>query len=510
MNKKFLLGIDIGTSGCKLTVFDFDGQVVGSTNEAYTTYYPYPGFVEQDADDWWRAVCNGLHDLAEKFGINTGEIAAIGVDGHSWACLPVDKKGVPLRKAMIWLDRRSVKQSQWMKDSIGEEVLIKLSGNPVDPAYIVPKMLWIKEEEPDIYKRADKFLQSNAYIVFKLSGKYSQDYSQGYGFHFFDVAKGTWDKTMAQRLNISLDLMSPILHCHDVVGIVTPKAAEETGLMEGIPIVAGGLDAACCTLGAGVIKPGQTQEQGGQAGGMSIQVDRPLIHPKLILGFHVVPDQWLLQGGSTGGGGTLKWFNEQLGTYEQQTGKDREISPFEIMSEEAEKVSIGSGGLVFLPYMAGERSPIWNSNARGVYFGLSYDKERAHLIRAMMEGVGYSLMHNLKTAEEVGAYVKELVSVGGAANSKVWTQIKSDITGKTIHVPSSDNATTLGAAILAGVGVGIYKSFEDAVQRTVHVNRVHTPDESNNSKYNEYYNLYLKLYDRLEDCYDILRDISIQ
>jgi xylulokinase len=504
MTKRLLLGIDVGTSGCKMTAFDFEGNVVGSQTGEYQTSYPHRGYVEQDANEWWQVICNGIQGLIHNNGIDQGEFAAIGIDGTSWAGLPVDKKGQPLRRAMLWLDRRAEKQAHWMKETIGEQRLTALNGNPVDPAYITPKVLWIEENEPEVYTRTHKFLQSNAFIVYKFTEEFSQDYSQGYGFHFFDMAKGCWDEKMADELRIPLEKTAPIFHCHEVVGTVTSKAARETGLVAGIPVVAGGLDAACCTLGAGVIKPGQTQEQGGQAGGMSIQVDSALIHPRLILGYHVIPDQWLLQGGTVGGGGTLRWFDEQLGAAERHQGDLRGVSSYQIMDEEAATIQPGSDRLIFLPYMAGERSPLWNSKARGVFFGLSFDKTRAHMIRAMMEGVGFSLLHNLKTAEEVGAYVQDMNSVGGAANSKLWTQIKADITGKTIHVPFSDHATTLGAAILAGVGSGIYTSFESAVSKTVHIQRTHHPNMHNHNILKGYYDLYLELYDRLKDCYDKL------
>jgi xylulokinase len=508
VGKRLLLGIDIGTSGCKMTIFDYDGQVVASVMNDYRTEYPYPGYVEQDPHDWWDAICHGSKTMLNEYKIDPREIAAIGVDGHSWACLPVDREGMPLRKAMIWLDRRAVKQANWMNDMLGEARLISTSGNPVDAAYIVPKILWLKENEPNIYRNTSKFLQSNAFIVFKLTDAYSQDYSQGYGFHFFDISRGTWDESIASELGISLDLMAPLCHCHEVVGTVTSKASEDTGLCEDTPVVAGGLDAACCTLGAGVVCPAQTQEQGGQAGGMSILLDRPLIHPKLILGYHVLPDKWLLQGGTVGGSGTLRWFNQQLGYYEQLKGTEQGVSPYVVMDWEAEQVSPGSDGLIFLPYMAGERSPLWDSKARGVFFGLSYDKTRAHLIRAAMEGVGYSLLHNLRTAEEVGANVTELISVGGASNSRLWTQIKADIVGRPIHVPFSDHATTLGVAILAGVGIGVYDSFAEAVERTVHIQRTHMPDDRNHTIYASYYELYIELYQRLKDCYGTLDEIA--
>ena len=208
--------------------------------------------------------------------------------------------------------------------------------------------------------------------------------------------------------------------------------------------------------------------------------------------------------------GLFDWFNEQLGAFEQLQAKDKNISSYEIMSQEAAGVKPGSDGLLFLPYMAGERSPIWDSKARGVFFGLSYDKTRAHMIRAIMEGVGFSLLHNLETASEVGAVVKELNSVGGAANSRVWTQIKADITGKIIHVPFSDHATALGAALLAGVGVGIYKDFDEAVSKTVHITRTHYPNQANNQIYKRYYEIYLELYEKLKDTYQKLDSLTIK
>lgn len=488
-----LLAIDQGTSGCKLTIFDVDGQVIADKTKTYPSYYPEDGFVEQDCDEWWRVSVEGIKEMLLDKNINPKAIKGIGVDGISWACIPIDKDGQVLYPTMIWLDRRAKKEAEWMKDQIGEEALINLSGNPVDAAYITPKMLWLKNHQPEVFAKTWKFLQSNAFIVYRLTGKISQDYSQGYGFHFFDMKKGTYDGNMANRLGLSLDLVAPLFNCHEVVGGVTAEVAELTGLVEGTPVVAGGLDAACCTLGAGVTQVGQTQEQGGQAGGMSICLDEALIHPKLILGYHVIPNKWLLQGGTTGGGGTLNWFNRELGYFEKEEAFKEQSNPFVIMSLEASEIPAGSEGVTFLPYMKGERSPLWSANAKGMYYGLSFDKTRAHMIRSTMEGVAYSLNHNLQTAAEVGATVNKLSSVGGSANSDVWTQLKSDITGRPIEVPYSDHATTLGSALLAGVGVGLYKDFDEAVSKTVRIQKEYTPNPDNKEIYELGYKQYIKL-----------------
>ncbi len=509
MAKHLLLGIDIGTSGCKITAFNFQGDVVASQTETYATFYPAVNWVEHDPLHWWNAVCKGINGMIRSGKLHPREIAAIGVAGLSWSWVPMDEGGRPLRRVMIWLDRRAEGPVQWMKEQAGEERLFSLSGNPIDPAYGTPKILWLKEHEPEVYRKTHQFLQSNSYIVYKLTGAYTQEYSQAYAFHFFNMSQGRYDEQMAETLGINLEKFPPLSPCHAVVGTVTTAAAQETGLVPGTPVVAGGLDAACCTLGAGVIQPGQTQEQGGQAGGMSIVLDKPRMHPRLILGYHVVPGLWLLQGGTVGGSGTLRWFREELGAYEEQLGQERGISPFVVMSEEAARIRPGSDGLIFLPYMAGERSPIWDSNARGVFFGLSFNKTRAHMIRAMMEGVGYSLRHNLETALEAQAETEFLVSVGGAANSAVWTQLKADIIGKVIQVPFSDHATTLGAAILAGVGVGVYRDFASAVKETVRIQRIHEPNPINHQIYTRYYQLYLKLYQQLKGCFGDLAELSL-
>lgn len=264
-----------------------------------------------------------------------------------------------------------------------------------------------------------------------------------------------------------------------------------TGLRAGIPVVAGGLDAASSTLGVGVYKPGQAQEQGGTAGGMSICTDRPLSHKKLILGTHVVPDRWLLQGGTVGGGGALKWFRNELAP---------ELS-YDELTALAEGVPAGAEGVCFLPYLAGERSPIWDPDAKGVFYGLTFDKKQEHFVRAVLEGVAYSLAHNLETAYEAGVTVEAMNAQGGAANSALWTQMKADITGLPINVPDSDTASALGACMLAGVGVGVFSDYGEAVSRTVTFRRRYEPDPERLHAYEKTKRLYRQLYKDLKNTF---------
>ena len=486
-----LLGIDIGTSACKIAVFDKVGKVVSQANKPYKVYYPQNGYVEQNPNEWWEAIVEGIKEVLFRDNIDAKDIKGIGVDGQSWSSIPVDRDGKVLANTPIWMDTRARYICERVIKEIGEDEIFEVSGNNFLPSYSTPKMIWFKENYPEIFNKTYKFLQSNSYIVYKLTGNMTQDMSQGYGLHFFNCRKLEYDSELAEKLGLSVDLVPELFRCDEIVGHVTEKVSKITGLSEGTPVVAGGLDAACGALGAGVYKVGQTQEQGGQAGGMSICTNEALAHKDLILSPHVVPDMWLLQGGSVGGGGALKWFKQEF-------GKDE---TFDDLTKEAEKIPAGSDGVVFLPYMSGERSPIWDPDAKGVFYGLSFDKTKAHMIRAVLEGVAFSLEHNMRVAKETGVKVDGLNAMGGAANSALWTQIKSDVTGLPINVPTSDTATTLGAVILAGIGCGMYQSYDEAIEKTIKITKSYKPNMENHKTYLNSMELYLELYKDLKDTY---------
>lgn len=498
MTKPYLLGIDIGTSACKVAVFNREGQVKAAANGDYPVYYPKEGWAEQNPEEWWSAVCSAIKEVLVKGEISPEEIAGVGIDGQSWSAIAVDKEGKVLTNTPIWMDTRAQSVCDRLNKEIGRDEIFQVAGNSLQPSYTTAKILWYKENLPDVYEKIDKILQSNSYIAFKLTDAVTQDVSQGYGLHCFDMRTGAWDEEMCRKLGIPMGFLPEIVSCDHVVGTVTRKAAQECGLAEGTPVVAGGLDAACGTLGAGVIHPGETQEQGGQAGGMSICMDEYKADPRLILGYHVVPGQWLLQGGTTGGGGVMRWFEREFADYERSMAQEKGKSSLAQLNEIGEEVAPGCDGMVFLPYMAGERSPIWNPHAKGVFYGLDFSKTKGHMVRACMEGVALSLRHNLEIAREAGAEAEVLRAMGGSANSLLWTQIKSDVTGKPIVVPSSDTATTLGAAILAGVGIGFYESYEEAVALTVKETRRHEPNPENKEIYDKVYETYLELYRSLE------------
>ena len=491
--KEYLLGIDVGTSALKAAVFDREGRLVDSASVSYPTYYPAPGFAEQEPDDWWRASVQALRTIFSAGKVRPEDIAAVGTDGQGWANVLTDADGQVLARTPIWLDTRSEVIAEEMTEKIGEDAIFQLSGNLLRPSYSTGKLLYTMRFQPELFARTASVLQSNGFIVKRLTGEDTLDRSQAYGYHFYDMRSGVYDREMAERFGIPLSVLPRLASSSEIVGAVSQEAAEETGLLPGTPVAAGGLDAACATLGAGVIHNGETQEQGGQAGGMSICMDEYHADRALILGAHVVPGKYLLQGGTTGGGGVMRWLTREFGA----EGKP-ERAVLDEFNRIAEAVPAGSEGLLFLPYMAGERSPIWNPHAKGVYYGLDFSKTKGHFVRAAMEGTAYALQHNLQTAEKAGVFVSELCATGGSANSVLWTQIKADVTGKRILVSGSDTATPLGAAILAGVGCGYYRDFEEAVRQTVRVKRVQEPDETHREAYRHGFGRYIALYEALK------------
>ena len=303
---ELLLGIDIGTSACKAAAFEADGTVAAQATRSYPVYYPNPGWAEQEPEQWWSAVCEAIRDVLQQPRVEAGKIAGIGIDGQSWSAIALSGDGDVLCRTPIWMDTRSQGICDRLSRQIGSERIFSVCGNPMKPSYTLPKILWYKEQAPQIYGKIDKILQSNGYIVWKLTGEITQDVSQGYGLQCFDMRKKKWDSAMCREMGISVSMLPQLAECDCIVGRVTQEASRACGLPAGIPVVAGGLDAACGTLGAGVIDEGQTQEQGGQAGGMSICLSRYCADPRLILGYHVVPGKWLLQGGTTGGGGVMQ------------------------------------------------------------------------------------------------------------------------------------------------------------------------------------------------------------
>ncbi len=461
--EQLLLGIDVGTSATKVSAFNLRGKEVYSVQNTYPLLTPSPGQVEQDPEEWWNAAAICLREVTKN--VDPGLIAGIGVAGQSWGVVPLDAEGHVLANSPLWMDTRAAKLCEAAEKKVGEDRIFAVAGNPLSPTYSTGKALWFATEQPKVHAKSKWYLQSNSFIVYRLTGKATQDLSQTYAWHFSDIATGTYNLELAAELGLDANKVPPAVPSDHVVGSVSAYAAQLTGLVEGTPVVAGGLDAACGALGAGVFRPGQCQEQGGQAGGISVATDRPLTDPSLICSPHVVPGIWLLQGGTAAGGASLRWAAEQFAP---------DLS-FALIDEEAADVPAGSGGITFLPYLSGERSPHWDPVAQGVFFGLTFASTRPALLRAVMEGVAYSLLDNVRVIEMTGAHLGDIYTIGGASKSKVWTQMKADVLGRPLRVPATSSATTLGAALLAGVGTGCFPTYERAVSATTRWVREQVP-----------------------------------
>jgi len=493
MASQYIITVDVGTSSTKTSLWTDDGQLVAHASATYNLDRPEPLWAEIDADTWWQAVCETIRTVLATSEVDPAAIAGIGVDGVSWTLIPVDNAGNPLRPAMIWLDRRAEQETTWLKSLPEAEDLVNLDANPLDAAYITPKLIWLKKNYPDIFNLAHKFLEATGFIVSRFTGEFICDYTQAYGYHFFDLRNGKWNQQAAQKIGVPIEKMPRLCHSAEVVGTVTKKAAEQTGLTPGIPVIAGCLDAAAGALGSGVIKPGQTNEQGGQAGGVGISLDHVLVEPRLIFSHHVIPGQYLLQAGTVGGG-SLSWFRDQLGHPEVTAGNLIGQNPFEIFSKQVEKSKPGANGLIFLPYMAGERTPLWSSIARGIFFGLSYSTSRADMLRAIMEGCAFAVYDNLQIAEEHEVLIDEFLGSGGAIQSAVWCQIKADIYGKPFIIArradGGEGGHGLGLFALTGYGIGLCKDIGACISDLLPTRQVFEPSTENHALYLELFEVY--------------------
>ncbi len=503
MGHAVILTVDVGTSSTKSALWSERGEVIGESSITYPLNRPSPISAEIDAQIWWRAVCTATRLIFESSSVDPSEVAGIGVDGVGWTMVPVDANVMPLFPALIWLDRRAQIESNWLARLDDADQLIRLCGNPIDPAYITPKLLWLKHHHSAIFDRTFKFLTCSGYIVAKLTGEFTCDFTQAYGYHFFDIANESWDSAAANLVGVPYEKLPSLFAPSTIIGKLISPAAEELGLPAGIPVIAGGLDAAFGALGAGVTHVGQTNDQGGQAGGMGMSVDRIIVEPKLIFSHHVLGGQYLLQSGTVGGG-SLNWFREIIGR--------KSTMPFATYSTLAETSSLGANGLIFIPYMAGERTPIWNTNARGVFFGLSYSTTRADMVRAIMEGCAFAVYHNLLIAEAKGVRVLEWLGSGGATQSAVWCQIKADISNRPFVVARMPNGKEgghlLGLFAVTATAVGLVKHAGSAVDEVLTQRTVFTPSSDRHTLYQGYFSVYAKLVQKLLVDFERLADIT--
>lgn len=507
----FLLGIDIGTSGTKTCLFREDGDLVSSALAEYPMYQPKPGWAEQHPEDWWQAVRESVGRILSETGISGKEIRGIGLSGQMHGLVLLDREGKVLRPAIIWCDQRTEAQAKGMEERIGRERIIEYTANPPLPNFTAVKLMWVKEREPEVFGRIHRVLLPKDYIRYKLTGEFATEVSDASGTLLLDVANRKWSGEMIRHLGIQRDWLPRLYESHEVTGTVHAPGAEATGLAAGTPVVGGGGDQAAGAVGNGIVRPGVVSAVIGTSGVVFAFSEQVKVDAggRLHTFCHAVPGKWHVMGVTQAAGGSLQWFRNQFGDAERNVADLLNKDPYELFSEQAALVEPGSEGLLFLPYLMGERTPHLDPAAKGVFFGITSRHRKNHFIRAVMEGVAYSLADSLSILRELGLKVSEVRVSGGGARSPLWRQIIADVFGCDVYSVRANEGPAFGAALLAGVGTGLFASVEEACEQTIRVEEKSHPLGENRAVYDRYYRLYRKLYQDLKEDFRLVHRLVV-
>ena len=504
----FLVGIDIGTTAVKSALLSLDGKVIGQAAMEYQTFYPYENAVEQRPEDWWKGVVMTLRKVLQDTGLDSGEIAAIGVSSQAPTMLPVDKNGNPLHPALIWMDQRSDEACAWLRETPGEETIYQVTGNMPNSYYVLPELLWFKQQKPELYAKTYKILQTNGYVNFKFTGQYSIDRSHAGLTQLYDMRRGQWAEEIFRVAELSPEIFPEIFECHDVIGEVTREAAEETGLKAGTPVIAGMIDGAAASVEGGAVRSGEVCEMTGTSTVLNAVMGEVITDERLTIYPHAVQDTFLLYGAMSSSGASLKWFKGQLGLAEQNTSALLGIDPYEVMNREIETCPDGPSGIIFLPYLCGERAPIWDHKARGVFFGLSTSTTRADMLKSLFEGTAFALKQNVDVLEGKGLSISEIRTVGGGAKSSIWNQLKADITNTPIVIPETSIGAPFGDGVVAGYGVGLFSDLPETIEQLVKIRDVYEPRPQYVQAYQEMFAIYKDLYPHLQEDFARLHHVK--
>lgn len=490
----YVIGVDVGTTALKTVLFDEFCSLTDAAEMEYPTQHAAEGYAEQHADQWWDAMMRTMQTLSRRNPEAFSKVAAISISSQAPTMLPIDAEGRPLRPAMIWMDRRSERQCDDLRETIGNDLFFRITGNSIDPYYILPMLLWFRENEPELFSRTEKILQVNGYLNYRLTGVCSIDRAHAGLSLLYDLSTGSWSQELTAAAGIPMDLFPPIYDSHEVIGQVTPALSAELGFGSPPLVAAGTVDGPAAALESGTIRQGSVCEMTGTSTVLLSAVEEIKTNKKLSIFPHAIENRYLLFGAMSSTGAGLKWFRNTLGNDEKISAGLLGMSSYQIMDREVEQLPELPTGLLYLPYLAGERSPIWDSDARGVFFGLTSTTTRAQLIKSIMEGGALALKHNLEVLQQSGVSVSEIRSVGGGSKSGVWNQMKADITGVPIHIPKTSIGAPMGDAFIAGFAAGCFSNMAEAVDRTVATEQVFEPNLENYALYLECFELYKVLY----------------
>ena len=496
----YVLGIDVGTGGTRALIIDEHGRVISSATEEHEPFSsPKIGWAEQRPEDWWRACGLAVRHALAKSSLAGDAITCVGFSGQMHGAVMLDEHSQIVRPALIWCDVRTEAQCRELTAKIGAERLIQLTCNPALPNFTLTKFLWVRENEPENWQRVDSVMLPKDYVRFRLTGDRAIDMADASGTLMLDVAHRRWSREVLEAAEIDDRLLPPLYESPDVCGEVSAEGAAATGLKIGTPVVAGAGDQAAGATGMGIVAAGAVSATIGTSGVVFASTDRPALDPKgrIHTFCHAVPGRWHVMGVTQAAGLSLRWFRDQFGA-----GADDGRDPYERLTEEATTVTPGSDGLLWTPYLMGERTPHLDAHARGALVGLTASHTRAHLIRAILEGVAFSLRDTFTIFQEMKVPVKGIRLGGGGARSQLWRQIQADVYGREVEVVEAEEGAAYGAAILAGVGARIWPTVDYACNSIVRVAQTTAPHSAVTEVMNTAYAAYRRVYPATRDIFN--------
>lgn len=499
MADSYLLAYDIGTSGTKASLFSTSGKLITSNTQPYDVYFEKGGISEQNPDDWWQAVCKASRLLVKD--IDVSQIKGISFSGQMMGVVLVDENGESIRRAIIWSDTRAKKEEEELIERLGFDRGYELIGHRISCSYSIPKLMWVKKHEPDIYNKAYKVLQAKDYIILKMTGQFVSDFSDASGTNGMDIKNLCWSPEIFDAADLDIDKMPELHNSTDIAGILNQEASQLTGIPEGVPVIVGGGDGPCATLGAGCIKDKQfylTYGTSAWIGGTT--KDLFLDEEKILFTFaHVIPGYYAPTGTMQAAGASYAYIKDTLCQDEIAIAKRENRSVYQVMDELVEESPIGANGLIYLPYPTGERSPRWNSIASASFMGITMKNTKGDYIRAVLEGVAMNMAIILK-AHQKYADIDNLILTGGGAKGDVVARILADVLGCTMKRPDHvEEATSMAAAVLAGIGAGIFKDASE-IDKFLKIEDVTEPIVEN-------YEYYQKRIDIFNDCYSAMEGV---
>lgn len=463
----YLLGLDVGTGGTRALVIDESGAVIAAATADHVPFAsPRTGWAEQDPDDWWRACTEAIPRALEAAGLDGAAISAVGFSGQMHGASLLDRHGDVVRPALIWCDQRTQAECDEITDRVGAARLIEWTCNPALTGFTLPKLLWVRRHEPDAWARVRHVLLPKDYVRFKLTGLQATDVADASGTLLFDVAGRRWSADMLSTMGIDRALLPEAFESPQITGSVSAAGAAATGLVAGTPVVAGGGDQAAGAVGMGIVQPGAVSATIGTSGVVFAATDRPSLDPKgrVHTFCHAVPGRWHVMGVTQAAGLSLRWFRDRFGS-----GPDDGRDPYERLADEAMGIPPGADGVLWAPYLMGERTPHLDAEARAAIVGLAASHHRGHIIRAILEGVAFSLRDSLEILREMGVPVTAIRLGGGGARSALWRQVQADVYGQAVETVQAEEGAAYGAALLAGVGAGVWPDVDAACRSVVRV-----------------------------------------